>query len=752
MLNNMTNFLNLIRGRKIKTAETVAATDLIPLGTKDANYGGGYQPTAIEYDELKKSIIGDIVPVDLTCLPEFRFKDGSVGDKVSFKKVAGSDPNSNKDVIIPGQLEITRGNGGGGIYNIAQESNFNGSVSPKGTVWNTQYLTDTDTSWAPLWDITNRTFDNWRDAIKTPQGNYAPPQYVGMPAVMRFVNPVTHTIAYYLIMFTEWGVGAFGQEGAFAYDRWEIYPQVNFTKVDYDNTAVDIVSEGVHLKRNNNGPLYNAVTENYSEVGVSPTNTKWNSIYTDTRAGYSGFSDLSNLESRVYTDFALALDYNVGNNILDTDLIMWDLTTDLYYRVQFNDWTQGGNGGGFSYRRIVIPQSCPIKFADGSVMTTAPNGSTGVQSVTQAPVIGGENLHINNTDPQNPVLSFLGVYPDNTTITGNGTFSNPLVAPFQSPSVDGVTITGDGTPGNPLVAAGASLPAWLESNATDLTIWNNGKGNVATNTSFGEKTLSSNTSGSSNTAYGYRSLENNTTTSYNTAIGANTLFYNTGGQINTAVGDSSLYNNTTGGGNTAIGYSSLLFNSVGSSNVAVGSNSLLYNSIGSANSALGNASLYFNTGSNNTAVGNQSLFFNTSGNNNSTLGESSLRSNTTGSNNVAVGNNALYNNTTGVNNTSVGTEALYQNTTGNNNIAIGPAALFSNNSGSNNTAIGYGTESGNFSSSVIIGRGATANGNNQFVVGSSVFNAGTVTNAAAVQSHYWTVKINGTDYKILLST
>lgn len=56
MLNNMTNFLNLIRDGKIKTAETIAATDLIPLGTKDANYGGGYQPTLITYEEFVNSL------------------------------------------------------------------------------------------------------------------------------------------------------------------------------------------------------------------------------------------------------------------------------------------------------------------------------------------------------------------------------------------------------------------------------------------------------------------------------------------------------------------------------------------------------------------------------------------------------------------------------------------------------------------------------------------------------------------------
>ena len=62
MFNNITNFLNLIRGRKIKTAVTIEDTDLIPLGTKDPNFLGGYQPTAIEFDELKANIIASVPP------------------------------------------------------------------------------------------------------------------------------------------------------------------------------------------------------------------------------------------------------------------------------------------------------------------------------------------------------------------------------------------------------------------------------------------------------------------------------------------------------------------------------------------------------------------------------------------------------------------------------------------------------------------------------------------------------------------
>jgi hypothetical protein len=376
-----------------------------------------------KYDELLDNDLQtlataiDNVGFDGACLP-FGFKEGSVGPKVSFTKVSGSDPAINRDVIIPGQLEITRGNSGGGIYNVAVESN-NNSSSPQDTFWNTQYVSDTDTSWAFLHDIEARSYTTWRNAIETPAGNAAPPQYVGMPSVMCYDNGVDKR-RYWLILFTEWGVGNNNEYG-FAYERYEIYPEVIFNRPNYSPSTLDILSAGVHIARKDNGgQIYNILSEISANQGVSPEKTKWNSIYTDSRTEYFGFTNLNNLESRVYTDFSSALDNNVGSNVLTTELIMWDLTTDLYYKVVFISWQKGGIGGGFSYRRTVIPQSCGIKFADGTVLNTAKGlGSTGVQSVT--------GLSTDNTDPLNPVVQI---------------------------SVDGVTITGDGTLGNPLVASG----------------------------------------------------------------------------------------------------------------------------------------------------------------------------------------------------------------------------------------------------------------------------------------------------------
>lgn len=365
MLNNLTNFFNLITGRLIK--KVPEANDLIALGTKDTRYGGAYKPTGILYSDLKADILGD----GSGCIPQLNFKAGSIGPKVSFRKESGADPVTSRDIIIPGQLELTRSNSGGGIYNFAVEPNFNANNdSPQFTFWNSQYITPANTSWAPVWDIQNRVYDTWRNAIQTPEGNIAPPQYVGMQVIMQYNNGVDSP-RYWLVEFTEWGVGQYGEYG-FAYDRYEILPAVEFVRPDYRFDIRDIVSPGVHIARESNqGQIFNIVNEPDAETGVSPRNTKWNSIYTDSRSGYYGFTDLSNLESRVYTDFAAALDGQVGNNVVGTELIMHDLTTDLYYKVVFTSWTSNGNGGGFEYTRTVIPQSCGVKFADGTVLNTA---------------------------------------------------------------------------------------------------------------------------------------------------------------------------------------------------------------------------------------------------------------------------------------------------------------------------------------------------------------------------------------------
>jgi hypothetical protein len=142
--------------------------------------------------------------------------------------------------------------------------------------------------------------------------------------------------------------------------------------------------------------------------------------------------------------------------------------------------------------------------------------------------------------------------------------------------------------------------------------------------------------------------------------------------------------------------------------------------------------LHNNTASNNTAVGYEAGFTNTSASGITAIGYQALKA------------------STGAFNTALGWSSLTANTTGTENTAVGYGSLSTNTTGGDNTAIGVNTSSGNFTGCLILGRSATATANNQCVFGSAGTNAGAVTTEVVVSDTTWSVRINGTAYKILL--
>jgi hypothetical protein len=189
------------------------------------------------------------------------------------------------------------------------------------------------------------------------------------------------------------------------------------------------------------------------------------------------------------------------------------------------------------------------------------------------------------------------------------------------------------------------------------------------------------------------------------------------------------------------------------SNTIFGEGVLIGNSTGTNNTAIGKDTMEFNsTGSFNTAVGDSCLGLNVSGGFNTAIGSGAMSSNTAGLGNTAVGSASLFSSSIGAGNTAIGQSSLGDLASGSYNTAVGAqTGGFLSTSGSGNSIFGYRATNAGFDECVVLGANAAATANNQFVVGSASNNAGTVVAGSNTSTAYWTVKINGVDYKILLA-
>lgn len=139
------------------------------------------------------------------------------GLKLNFNKAAGNNFDESNtvsftktnfgtevDVIIPGQLELTRGNNKG-LFNIAVESSYDNdlNIAPADTEWNSYYTDSTNYGFENLENVKDRIYDTWFHAV-TGQ----PPVLVSDPA---FNNEpqlvIMHHIPtdrYFGFQFTQW--------------------------------------------------------------------------------------------------------------------------------------------------------------------------------------------------------------------------------------------------------------------------------------------------------------------------------------------------------------------------------------------------------------------------------------------------------------------------------------------------------------------------------------------------------------------
>jgi len=216
-----------------------------------------------------------------------------------------------------------------------------------------------------------------------------------------------------------------------------------------------------------------------------------------------------------------------------------------------------------------------------------------------------------------------------------------------------------------------------------------------------------------------------------------------------------LWNNGSNNDSTSVSYGEYaLIGAAGISNTAIGY-AALFNNTWSYNTAVGDQALKSSSGQQNVAIGYQAL-----NNSNASycvgIGYQSVGGITAtnqGTRNTGIGTDALGFVTTGGFNTATGSGGLFNVTTGTSNTGFGYAAGSNITVGSHNTFIGaFSSADGpNISGSVVIGRDARTTANNQFVVGSAGFPAGSVTTESNTSSQVWNVRINGVSRKILLA-
>jgi hypothetical protein len=124
-------------------------------------------------------------------------------------------------------------------------------------------------------------------------------------------------------------------------------------------------SEAIGITRGLNNGIYNPYRETSYSDSHSPIGTLWN---------IDGWADLSNIESRTYTNLYDVYDAQLGGKIPGSKAVMYVPDIDKYYAIDWLSWTQGNQGGGFSYTRREIDLTKldqGVRFADNTVQTTA---------------------------------------------------------------------------------------------------------------------------------------------------------------------------------------------------------------------------------------------------------------------------------------------------------------------------------------------------------------------------------------------
>ena len=281
---------------------------------------------------------------------------------------------------------------------------------------------------------------------------------------------------------------------------------------------------------------------------------------------------------------AIIQSYPINYNVNDDDLLLGVTNiapsgNPIYQTKSFRVSDVRGSGGGGGSITIGIANGLSLQ---GSVLSLglASSSANGALSSDNWTTFNNKQNALSGTGfikASGSIISYdnNAYTPTSRTLTINGTTYD--LSSNRSWTVGAnLTLTTNGTSGpSTLVENVLNIPQYsttgsLEFNSTDLTVWNNGKGNIATNTSFGDGALTANTSGVNNTCYGNNAGYFTTTGRDNTFIGRQAGQNNTTGMQNTSLGFGAGGNITTGQQNTSLGSQSGGSITTGSANLFVG--------------------------------------------------------------------------------------------------------------------------------------------------------------------------------------
>jgi len=200
-----------------------------------------------------------------------------------------------------------------------------------------------------------------------------------------------------------------------------------------------------------------------------------------------GWNDLNLVSTRTYNTFNNVVGgQNIGNRIIGKQLVMKITSTSQYFLIRFNQWTQGGNGGGFQYTRQEIDSS-GNNIGNEVTFTKTNNGTEvdiivpGVLEITRGNQNGiynevTENSWNGSISPSGTVWNSIYTQPNN----GERFAYNTIGDNFIDNTIGNDFGYGGGQPNGNLILGE------FRSNTIGAYMYNNIIGNYFTNNTIGD--------------------------------------------------------------------------------------------------------------------------------------------------------------------------------------------------------------------------------------------------------------------------